>query len=231
MALLRVIDFETTGMTSADQVIEVGYCDFEPATQTIVGGDSYLCGAELIPPETRAVHHIRAEQVRGLPRFNRALMVEYAARAGVDAFVAHMADFEAQWLTGSIPLVCSYKAALRIWPEAPSHSNFGLLYWLEDKGLVSYEAERAQPSHRALPDAYAAATILGAIYRAGYSGKDLMRWTREPALLPRCPIGEHRGKPWAEVPQGFLDWMRRQRDMEADLKWNAEQELDRRRLI
>jgi exodeoxyribonuclease X len=228
MALLRVIDFETTGLTRDAEVVEVGYCDFDPETRRIHGGDSYLCGVSAMPPEVRAIHHIRIEEVRGLPRFDRALLVEYAARSGVDAFVAHQADFEAQFLTGSIPLVCTYKAALRTWPGAPSHSNFGLLYWLEDQGLVSYEREKAQPPHRALPDAYVTATLLGALYAAGVTGRDLMQWTREPAFLPTCPIGEHRGKPWPNVPRGFLDWMTRQKDMDADRKWNAQQELNRR---
>jgi len=53
----------------------------------------------------------------------------------------------------------------------------------------------------------------------------MAKWTREPRLLPRCPIGKHRGKPWSEVETGFLRWMLNQADMEDDLKWNAERAL------
>lgn len=49
-----------------------------------------------------------------------------------------------------------------------------------------------------------------------------------PALLPTCPIGKFRGKPWSEVDGGFLEWMLRQADMAADLKWNADREISRR---
>jgi exodeoxyribonuclease X len=60
---------------------------------------------------------------------------------------------------------------------------------------------------------------------------DLWRWTQLPRLLPRCTIGKFRGKPWAEVEGGFLEWMTRQGDMDEDLKWNASNELARRRLV
>lgn len=53
-AIMRVIDFETTGFDPPEaQVIEVAWCDFDRANMLIGDGDSYLCGAPSIPPETR----------------------------------------------------------------------------------------------------------------------------------------------------------------------------------
>lgn len=228
MSLLRVIDFETTGLERSAEVVEVGWCDFDTETREDCGSGSFLCGVDYIPPDTRAVHHIRTGEVAGLPRFNRALFVERAMLDGVSTFVAHMADFEAQFLTGPVPLVCTYKAALRTWPQAPSHSVFGLLYWLEDQCLVEFDQAAAYPPHRAGPDTYATAVILGALYRHGVTSLDLWRWTQLPRLLPRCTIGKFRGQPWAEVETGFLEWMLKQADMEEDLKWNAREELNRR---
>lgn len=229
MSLLRVIDFETTGLEASAEVVEVGFCDYDSETDQIGRQGSFLCGVSAMPPDTRAVHHIRLEEVAGLPRYNRALWVERAMIDGVSAFVAHNADYEALFLTGSVPLVCSYKAALRVWPEAPGHGAFALLYWLEDAGLVSFDSRTAYPPHRAGPDAYATAVVLGAMYRAGMTSLDLWRWAQLPRLLPRCTIGKFRGEPWAEVEGGFLEWMTRQADMDEDLKWNASQELARRR--
>jgi exodeoxyribonuclease X len=228
VSLLRVIDFETTGLERSAEVVEVGWCDFDTEAKEDCGSGSFLCGVSAMPPDTRAVHHIRLEDVAGLPPFNRALFVERAMLDGVSAFVAHMADFEAQFLTGSVPLVCSYKAALRKWPAAPSHSVFGLLYWLEDQGLVEFDRGAAHPPHRAGPDTYATAVLLGALYRQGVTSLDLWRWTQQPRLLPRCTIGKFRGRPWAEVEGGFLQWMLKQDDMEEDLRWNAQEELNQR---
>lgn len=230
--IMRIVDFETTGMEPPAEVIEVGWCDFDRDSGTVCGGDSFLCGVRFNPPEARAVHHIWPEDTAGLPAFDPEKLLEFALASKVVAIVTHMAEFEAKWikrtLEGVIPIVCTYKAALRVWPEAPSHGNFALLYWLMGTDKISPIRERLQPAHRALPDAYATAWILKALFDAKATGADLMRWTREPALLPRCPIGDHRGKPWADVPLGFLVWIVDKRDMDADLKWNAQRELDRR---
>lgn len=233
MTTLRVIDFETTGMEPPFEVVEVGYCDLVKGDDGIWGTDrplSWLCHVDSIPPETRAIHHITMAEVAAAVAspFDPVRFVEHASHCG--ALVAHNMEFENRWLAadGVIPLICTYKAALRVWPDAPSHSNSVLRYWLEDQGLLSLNHALAMPPHRAGPDAYVTAHILKALFEAGATGKDMIVWTREPRLLPTCPIGKFRGKPWAEVDAGFLNWMLAQASMEPDLKWNAQRELDRR---
>jgi exodeoxyribonuclease X len=231
--IIRVIDFETTGLEPTDEVIEVGHCDLNRDTGSVEGGNSYLCGSRLpIPPEVRAVHHIWPVDIEGQPPFDPDKVLESALASGVVGFAAHMAEFEGQWLgrvlEGVMPLICTYKAALRVWPDAPSHSNFGLLYWLWDAGKIAPRRDRLMPPHRALPDSYATAHLLQAIFAQGATGPELVRWTREPRLYPTCTIGKHRGKKWADVDGGFLRWMLGVSDMEPDLKWCAQLELDRR---
>lgn len=230
MALIRIIDFEATGLHHDALVCEMAHCDLDTETGAINDGVDSLCRVDSMPPDTRAVHHIRAEDTWGFPPYDRWIVYEEAARAGVFCFAAHSCDFEERFLLGSIPTVCTYKAALRAFPEAPAHGVFSLLYWLEDAGLVTYDRVRAHPPHRAAPDAYATAVLLRAILAAGHTGKDLFQWTREPRLLPRCPIGNWRGHPWAECDGGFLRWIlgKRGTDMDADIIWNAQRELDRR---
>lgn len=229
MHIIRVIDFETTGMEPPAEVIEVGYCDLtleEAGGVWTVGQPvSWLCGVASVPPETRAVHHISAQDVHGLAPFDAVKLVE--SSDGCAALVAHNLDFELKFLDDPIlPTICTLKAALRVWPEAPAHSNGVLRYWLEDQGeMVGFRHELAMPPHRAGPDAYVTAWILRALL-GRCTGKEMVAWTREPRLFPTCPIGkEWRGKPWADVDAGFLQWMTRQADMEADLKWNANREL------
>lgn len=231
MTVLRIIDVETTGMEPpAAVVIELGYSDLQR-----VGDDWIVCppvstlfGASSIPPETRAVHHISQAEIAGLPPFDPAAMV--MGCIGVSALVAHNYAFEALFIGDhSLPTICTLKAALRVWPEAPGHSNSVLRYWLEDQGLLSLDNATAMPPHRAGPDAYVTAHILKALFAAGATGKDMVAWTKEPRLLPTCPIGKFRGKAWADVESGFLNWMLAQPTMEADLKWNAEREIARRR--
>lgn len=223
MTVLRVIDFETTGTEPPAQVCEVGICDFDPESRTIAAPISWLCGVAEMPPDVRAVHHIALADVAGAPEFDEARLY-----GGAVCIVAHNAEFETKFISSPLPVICTYKSALRVWPHAPSHSNGALRYWLEDQGLIAPDHAMTQPAHRAGPDAYVTAHILKALFDAGHTGREMVGWTREPRLLPTCPIGKFRGKPWSEVEAGFLGWMLRQEGMEEDLKWNARREIDRR---
>lgn len=225
MTVIRVIDFETTGMEPPAEVCEVGVCDLQLEGRQIDEPKSWLCGVKEMPPEVRAVHHISLAECEGKEPFN----IGMAMAPGVSAIAAHNSDFETKFFDPPIPVICTYKAALRVWPEAPSHSNGALRYWLEDQGKIAPDNALTQPAHRAAPDAYVTAHILLALFDTGVTGKQMVAWTREPRLLPVCPIGaEWRGKRWAEVDSGFLRWMTNNATMEADLKWNAQREIDRR---
>jgi len=229
MAIYRVIDIETTGMEPPAAIIEIGYADLthiDGLTEIAAPRAKLFGSADGCPPEVVAVHHILPEQIEGLPLCDQATLAKLA-RNGCDAVVAHNAEFETKWFTpdilGPTPLICTYKAALRVWPDAPGHSNQVLRYWLKH----TLADDLAMPPHRAGPDAYVTAHILQSLMQLA-SIEDMIAWTKEPRLLPTCPIGKFRGKAWPDVEVGFLRWMLDQASMEADLKWNARRELERR---
>ena len=113
-------------------------------------------------------------------------------------FAAHNAAFDQQWLPpdllGNLPLICTYKAAVHIWPEAPKHTNQVLRYWLD----LDMDRSIADRAHRAMPDAYVTAHLLREILKHA-SIEDLIRWTNEPVLLPKVTFGKHRGQNWTDV--------------------------------
>ncbi len=233
MPIIRVIDFETSGMEPPHaEVCEYGYQDITLCADGVWAlGDTgtSLYRVAKMPPEVRAVHHITMADLAPFGPFDPERLWLHAQEEGVSIVAAHNLDFEAKfWGEAKLPMLCTYKAALRTWPDAPSHSNGALRYWLEDQGRLSLEHERAMPPHRAQPDAYVTAHILMALLKTETAGQ-MVKWTKEPRVLPTCPIGKFRGKPWAEVEGGFLNWMLGQPTMEADLKWNAQREIDRRR--
>lgn len=232
MTIIRVIDFETTGTDDAAKVIEYGWCDYYVMGNEVGFPASRLFHVDNIPPESMAVHHIRMQDIlpEAMPFDPFAHVFADADTMAIEFFAAHNASFEARFL-GDIEhrrMICTYKSAIRVWPDAPSHSNGALRYWLEAQGKIAPDHFKTQPPHRAGPDAYVTAHILKALFDAGATGKDMVAWTSEPPLMPRCPIGKFRGKPWHEVEDGFLGWMMRQPDMDADLKWNADREIRRR---
>lgn len=233
MTIIRVVDFETTGTEPSEgaEVCEVGTCDLHLEERRVHIPRTWLCGVKAMPPEVRAVHHISLAECDGWDAFDPTTLTSERlnAHAEIDAIAAHNSEFELKFFASPVPVICTYKAALRVWPEAPSHSNGALRYWLEDAGKIAPSHAMTQPAHRAGPDAYVTAHILCALFDAGATGRDMIAWTKEPRLLPKCPIGKFRGQPWSEVEAGFLNWMLGQASMEADLKWNAQRELDRRR--
>jgi len=230
MTSIRIIDFETTGLEPKDgaQVCEVGFCDLtQDGADWIVGTPmAYLCRVPSIPPEVRAIHHIAAAETQEFAPFDPAQLAESCALS--NAVAAHNMDFELKFLgEPGRPTICTYKAALRVWPDAPSHSNGALRYWLQDQGLISPDADLCQPAHRAGPDTYVTAHILRALLKVA-TGREMIAWTKEPRLFPTMPIGKQKGAKWADVDAGFLGWIMRQPTMEEDIKWNTAREIARR---
>lgn len=230
MTIVRVIDLETTGAQPwAHGVCEIGWQDVVAGPegwQLAAGPHARLTHpGRPIPPVTAAVHHIVDSDVAGASPF-RAVAPAVLGVA-VAAFAAHRAAFEQRWctpdLTGGRPWVCTWKCALRLWPDAPSFSNQVLRYWRMPVGL---DRDRGLPVHRAGPDAYVTAhhlrDMLGLATLA-----ELIAWSALPALLPRVPAGPLRGKAWREVDDAALTAALGDRD--EDVRYTAKHEVARRR--
>lgn len=228
--IVRIIDVETTGVpseTESHALVEVGYTDVTRV------GDEWVVGATTshlvnpgrpIPPESSAVHHITDAMVRDAISPDQACLL--MASGDVDAYVAHQLDFEKQFFGGgSKPMVCTYKAALRIFSDSPVHSNQGLRYFLKMDDEAGFEPERAMPPHRAGPDSYVTAWLATKIFEST-DFDALVRWSKGPALLIKCWMRKHRGKTWEEIARtdkGYLQWILRDvhddRDVRATAKY------------
>ncbi len=212
MSLLRVIDLETTGNNVADGgVVEIGWQDVvgDADSWRIDGapGSTLIDPGKPITPNTAAIHHIIDADVAGAPSFQHAAPDILRAAPGPTptALAAHRAAFEQRWctpnLTGGRPWICTYKCALRLWPDAPTHSNQGLRYWRMPEHL---DRAAGLPAHRAGPDAYVTAHHLrDMLALAGL--ETLLAWSAEPALLVRVPFGPFRGRRWQELDDATLD--------------------------
>ena len=231
--VIRVVDLETTGSRPADSgVVEIGWQDVlvseTPAIDGPVGAILVDPGVP-ISPQTAAIHHIIDEDVAGAPTW-----LDAAARVlrpedpdlRIVAFAAHRAAFEQRWctdrLTGGQPWICTYKSALRVWPEAPSHSNQSLRYWRKPEGL---DRATGLPAHRAGPDAYVSAHLLRDML-ATTSLDTLLAWSAEPPLFVRVPFGPERGQCFDALDDAVLD--RLAEHASADIAFSARAERTRR---
>jgi len=229
--LFTVIDTETTGTNPEnDALIDIAAIDVENGIVSDKPRISFIKPPIPIPPEASAVHHIVDADVAQAPPAREAVpLVLIPDRPAI--YVAHKADFEYGFLKSYLPAgstwLCTWRAALRVYPNAPNHKLQTLRYFLNlpvDRAIADY-------AHRAMPDAYVAAYLLLDLLTKA-SVEDMLAWTREPPRLPFCPLNPHRGKPWSQVPVDFLMWIvglekQKDRDMDPDIIWNARLELDR----
>lgn len=187
-----------------------------------------------IPPETSAIHHIIDADVdnaedweAGQLHINATIanMLKYA-EADTALLIAHNAKYEQTILRNTKieaphAWVCTYKVSMVEYPDAPTHSNEGLRYWL---GLGERGRSVKQATHSALHDC----KITMLLYQEMLNHKsleDMILITKQPVQYSKMPFGKHRGEPMNQVPSSYLQWMIKQGDMEEDIKACARQQL------
>ncbi|NML06825.1 exonuclease domain-containing protein [Sphingomonas sp. G-3-2-10] len=231
-SIIRVIDLETTGSAPpAHGVCEIGWQDVALSQSGRwelfgEGGQRFVNPGRPMSPITTAIHHIRDEDVADAPWWHdvaRPILDPWPRRV---ALAAHRATFEEQFCTPSLTRgadwICTWKCALRLWPDSPSFSNQVLRYWRKPEGL---EHERGLPAHRAFPDAYVTAFHLRDMLNEA-SVAQLIEWSKLPGLLPRVRYGPDRGKEWSEIDDDSLHGFLSDRDI--DIRFTAETEYRRR---
>lgn len=237
-----VVDIETNGSEPPASVIEFGAVslsiwdsgppppseDWDASERVSFGEEKFsslygLADGEEVDLEALATHHIPPSLVRDLdPYDNEPLVIKFS---GYSAVAAHNADFEKKWVRLDLPWICTYKCALRVWPDAPRHSNQFLRYFL---GIEPSNLGDFDPPHRALPDAEVTARILGKLLE-DHSLEQLLEWSSEPRYIKRMPFGKHRGELLSEVPFSYLSWLSGPGfDGDEDVKFNARKEIERR---
>ncbi|WP_336801773.1 exonuclease domain-containing protein [Kaistia sp. MMO-174] len=225
---VRVIDFETTGTPEDEgaEIIELGRIDVDLVTRDIGNAWTSLARPRSpIPPVTMAVHHITDEDVASSPQLATLWQPFFEGCAPEDLLAAHNAQFEQHFHKGNgRAWIDTYKCALVVWPDAPTHSNQGLRYCL---GL-DLDRELASPPHRALPDAYVTAHILNRLLDEK-SPDELVQISKYPALLRRITFGtKAKGQLFSEAPLDYLEWIAAKSDLNADTKFTARYWLKKR---
>jgi exodeoxyribonuclease X len=220
----RCLDAETTGLPSDETpsgVMELGWCDMrfdiiKPPVSVLVD-----CGIP-VSIEARAVHHISDEMVAGELTPDEAMKL---VTDGPHEYVcAHNIDHEKKYVgTGFLPgtqeqrkWLCTYKTALRIWPDAPGHKLMELRYFLKLDDAEDFDPKLATPPHRAPADAYVCAHLLRRVLKE-VTVEQMVRWSSGPALLYMCFMRKHKGKPWHQVAQDdrpYLEWIFNKSDVQ-----------------
>jgi exodeoxyribonuclease X len=238
---LIVIDTETTGVESEDQVVEIGLSVRSTARPLLRWRWSSLVRPTVaVHPGARAAHHITdaelAEQrtmqellrERDLPELHPE-----AADDGEVVLVGHNVSFDVRLLRQSgvptrlldVPHICTLRCAREIWPDEEKHSNQFLRYSL---GL-RVDPKEADPAHRALPDVVVTSALLDEMLKK-HTIEELVAMTGRPLLQRVVRFGKHRGREWSTLDQGYLEWIldpRRNPPFDEEVRYNAEYHLRR----
>ena len=120
---------------------------------------------------------------------------------------------------------------MHLWPEAPSHKNQTLRYWL-GLDVSDMPPEAGGNAHRALYDAWVTAKLLQKqldevkVLLRSEKGplldgdptleqedvEELLRLSAAPVLLRMVRLGKHRGTLWKDVDRSYLSWILKQGD-------------------
>lgn len=222
----RSFDTESTGIPEEEDrhaLVEVGYADIYDGV--VFDWNARLCNpGRKIPIAAKAIHHITDEMVANEPPPD--VILRWFGEANPDVYFAHNAEHDLKFIgINKAPILCTYKISLRFWPDAENFKNQYLRYYLD----LPVDQEKAEPAHRAGPDAYVtgflAARILDEADERGISIETMAKWSKGPALLPRISFGKHKGLKWEEAPTDYLRWILDKSDMERDVKANAKHHL------
>ncbi len=217
-------DTETTGVDSATcKCVEVALIGEGLDYSTLVA-----CPIP-IPPDASGIHHISNEDLINAPTWDsvKRELAGFATQNPLPVFVAHNCQYDKTVLGDFVPVlwVCTYKVALRLYPEAPNHKNETLRYYL---GLEGCGRSGSSLSHSARHDASVTLQLFHRFLEKA-SLAQMLEWTEQPAKLPRMPMGKHFGQEWHTVPGPYLQWCISQKDMREDVVYCCRTELERRR--
>jgi exodeoxyribonuclease X len=222
--LIRVIDIETTGIdASSDAIIEIASVDMVRGGGIANAMHTLVRPGKPIPPSASAVHHIVDEDVAGAPTLPEVI----DRFRGADFYVAHNCEFERGFFAARGvelgPWICTFKCALRVWPELSGHSNQELRYALgRATPFPGFDRSTIAP-HRAAFDVVVTAAIFEELIKhARWS--QLVEWSGEPALYTRFHFGKYRGQRYDAIAASdpdYLRWIIEKSELEEAIKHSA----------
>lgn len=223
--IIRCLDFETTGLPPGAGVCEAGWTDIEVAVDGAVSMSSTyaeLCNPGMpIGEEAGAVHGITDAMVATAPS---SALVFRKIMEGADVLCAHNAEFEQLFFAGGeLPWLCTYKVALVLHPDLPSHRNGTIPEHLE----IVLDPECCAPLHRAGPDTYVTAMILQHFLANGSTVADMVAISKKPRQISRMPFGKHKGVWIKDLPLSYMKWAAENMDA-ADVRNAIKRELKAR---
>jgi hypothetical protein len=115
---------------ATDAIIEIASVDMVRGGGITNAIDTLVRPTKAIPPSASAIHHIIDEDVQNAPQLGDVI----ERFRGADYYVAHNCEFEQSFFAAQGiqlgPWICTYKSALRVWPDFEGRTTRKLRYAL-----------------------------------------------------------------------------------------------------
>jgi len=223
------VDCETTGLdTKMDSIIEVAVALF--TFDKVFDEYETLVDPQVpIPESSIEIHNITVEMVKGKPRI-KDVLPEVLKLVGKHIIIGHGIKFDIDIITEEASrhgIPCSIQQnkvidtlrLARLYGDSPSNSlaRLGSHFNVESDG-----------AHRAMNDVRVNIEVFKHLSRRFKTLNELIKALSKPIQLKAMPLGQHKGRPFREIPLPYLRWAAN-KDFDEDLLFSIRSEIKRRK--
>jgi DNA polymerase-3 subunit epsilon len=223
------VDCETTGLSvEENRIIEVAAVRFT-TSEILDSIESLIDPEQPITAESMAIHHITEEMVKGKPKINEFLpsLLKFI---GGEIIIGHGIQLDINFINAAAmrhQIPCKIQSNLsidtlrmaRLYGASPTNSLEKL------REHFNIEAEGA---HRAMNDVVVNIEVFKFLASHYKRTDEIIERLKRPILLRAMPLGKHKGRPFSEIPQEYLQWAAN-KDFDQDLHFSIRSELKRRK--
>lgn len=239
-----LFDTETTGNQEEDRVIQFGAMIVDQKGN--VEPYDEFCSSEVeIKLEAMEVHNITPDLIEGRPQATQTKFYQRLEELNSEEnyLIAHNISFdmgmiEKEGFINQYQLIDTLRCAKHLFADMPYHRLQYLRYALD---LYKKEQEEANKynitikAHDAIGDVLVMKLFLTKlvgkcreVYPDYNPMEKLVDLTKTPVLIKKFRFGKYKGREISEVAQedsGYLNWMRKNMDIDEDLKYSIDKAL------
>lgn len=247
-----VVDTETTGVESEDDIIELSASLPESTSDDIDDMVNYTKRYKPlkdIPPEASAVHFITNDELQDCGSYKDDLENIDIIFGSKEYYIGHNVQFDnrmmtdneykyrnsvSQYLSDKTKWICTLRLAKKLFAEDKDFANLTLSYlWF--KLECNKTASRKIIAHSAKDDVFMCCKVLiklieVAIQRGHINpdmdiGPQVVNFCNTPIVYEIMPFGKHKGELMSVVPLNYIEWMIKNSDILDDTNPNYDADL------
>jgi DNA polymerase-3 subunit epsilon len=223
------LDCETTGLEpGTDRILEIAAVKFQ-FSETLASFETLIDPECSIPDVSIAIHHITESMVIGKPKIQEVLP-QITEFAGDHIIIGHGINLDLAFLSAAaqrfdLPnafekrtIIDTFRLA-RLYGESPTNS-------LET--LRQHFNIAAEGAHRAMNDVTVNIGIFKYLAKSFKTTGQILERLSKPIQIRVMPLGKYKGRPFADIPIEYLEWIVRG-NFDDDLLFSVRTELQKRR--